>query len=96
MKLLNNDINREYSVGDVIENNGKVYLVVKCPIEQDADDGRIGYKYGLVSLTYNVIAMGNSGKVLFDSLSDLTSEFKEVNDHLLTGKLVFTPDHKEE
>jgi len=96
MKLLNNDINREYSVGDVIESNGEVYLVVRCPIEQDADDGRIGYEYGMVNLTYNVIAMGDSGKVLFDSLSDLTSEFKEVNDHLLTGKLVFTPDHEKE
>ena len=96
MKLLNNDINREYSVGDVIESNNLVYLVVACPVEQDIDGRRIGYKYGLVSLTDNVIAMGDSGKVLFDSLSDLTSEFKEVNDHLLTGKLVFTPDHKEE
>lgn len=96
MKLLNNDINREYLVGDVIEVNNEVYLVVACPIEQDADDGRIGYKYGLVSLTYNVIAMGDSGKVLFNSLSDLTSEFKEANDHLLTGKLVFTPDYEEE
>ena len=95
MKLLNNYINREYSVGDVIESNDEVYLVVKCPIEQDADNAGIGYKYGLVSLTRNVIVMGDSGKVLFDSLSDLTSEFKEVNDHLLTGKLVFTPDHEE-
>jgi len=96
MKLLNNDINREYSVGDVIEINGEVYLVAKCPIEQDADDGRTGYEYSLVSLTYNTIVMGESGRVLFDSLSDLTSEFKEANDRLLTGKLVFTPDHEEE
>lgn len=96
MKLLNNDINREYSVGDVIESNGEVYLVVRCPIEQDADDGVNGYEYGIVNLTHNVIAMGESGKVFFDSLSDLTSEFKEVNDHLLTGKLVFTSDHEEE
>lgn len=96
MKLLNNDINREYSVGDVIESNGEVYLVVKCPIEQDADDGRTGYEYGLVNLAHNVIAMGDSGRVLFGSLSDLTFEFKEVNDHLLTGKLVFAPDHEEE
>ena len=84
MKLLNNNINREYSVGDVIESNGEVYLVVKCPIEQDADNVGIGYEYGIVNLTHNVIAMGGSGKVLFDSLSDLTSEFKEANDHLLT------------
>lgn len=96
MKLLNNDINREYLVGDVIESNGEVYLVVKYPIEQDVDDGRTGYEYSLVSLTYNTIVMGESGKVLFDSLSDLTSEFKEANDHLLTGELIFTPDHKEE
>jgi len=96
MKLLNNDINREYSVGDVIASDGEVYLVVRCPIEQDADNVIIGYEYGIVNLTYNAIAMGNSGKVLFDSLSDLTSEFKEVNDHLLTGKLVFTPDHEKE
>ena len=96
MKLLSNDINRDYLVGDVIESNGEIYLVVKCPIEQDADYGRIGYEYGLVSLTCNSISMGDSGKVLFDSLSDLTSEFKEVNDHLLTGKLVFTPDHEKE
>ena len=96
MKLLNNNINREYVVGDVIESDNKVYLVVACPIKQDIDDERNNYKYGLVSLTYNVIAMGDSGRVLFDSLSDLTSEFKETNDHLLTGKLVFTPDHKEE
>ena len=41
MKLLNNDINREYSVGDVIESNGEVYLVVKCPFEQDADDASL-------------------------------------------------------
>lgn len=96
MKLLNNDINREYSVGDVIESNGEVYLVVRYPIEQDADDGGTGYEYGMANLTHNVIAMGDSGRVLFDSLSDLTSEFKEVNDHLLTGKLVFSPDHQEE
>lgn len=96
MKLLNNDINREYLVGDVIESNGEVYLVVKCPIEQDVGDERIGYEYGLVSLTHNGIAMGDSGRVLFDSLSDLTSEFKEDSDHLLTGNLVFTPNHDEE
>ena len=96
MRLLNNDINRDYLVGDVIESNGEIYLVVKCPIEQDADDRAMGYEYGLVSLTHNVIAMGDSGIVLFDSLSDLTAEFKETNDHLLTGKLVFAQDHEEE
>ena len=96
MKLLSNDINRDYLVGDVIESNGEIYLVVKCLIKQDADEGALGYKYELVNLTYNLIAVGDSGAVLFDSLSDLTSEFKEDNDHLLTGKIVFTPDHEEE
>lgn len=96
MKLLNNGINREYMVGDVIESNGEVYLVVKCSIEQDADDGRIDYEYGLVNLTRNLISLGESGNALFESLSDLTSEFKEDGDQLLTGKLVFTPDHEED
>ena len=96
MKLLSNNINRDYLVGDVIESNGEIYLVVECPTEQDADEGALGHEYGLVNLTYNVIAVGDSGAVLFDSLSDLTSEFKEANDRLLTGKLVFTPDHEEE
>ena len=73
-----------------------VHLVVKCPIEQDADEGALGYEYGLVNLTHNIISMGDSGAVLFDSLSDLTSEFKEDNDYLLTGKLVFTPAHEKE
>ena len=89
MKLLNNSINRDYSVGDVIEDNtGETYIVVR--VEKHNANYDIEYSgYGIANI--------NSGQTfVYDSLEDLNRAMMSVVKGIVHGRHTVDFDIKEE
>lgn len=78
---------QDYKVGDVIKDNGKVYLVIHATYLDC--DGEEQPGYAMVNLTDNCMENLGRGLDVCPSLSQLTDEMSTSDEKKLSGTITF-------